>query len=70
VKPEKAQNEQDDDHQADEIDDAVHGALVSRVTIHPRIVRVQIKGLRKRRYAARRSSLPFIISDWVNAVND
>jgi hypothetical protein len=25
VKPEKAQDEENDDHQADEIDDAVHG---------------------------------------------
>jgi hypothetical protein len=28
VKPEKAQDEEDDDHQADEIDDAVHGRSI------------------------------------------
>jgi hypothetical protein len=25
VKPEKAEDEEDDDHEADEVDDAVHG---------------------------------------------
>jgi hypothetical protein len=33
VKPKKAEDEQDDDHKADEIDDAVHGGT-SRATIH------------------------------------
>jgi hypothetical protein len=45
VKSEEAQDEQDDHYKADEIDDAVHWALASRVTIHRRIVRVQIKAL-------------------------
>ena len=40
VKPEKAQDEQDDDHKADEIDDAVHGGHLA--CDNPvRIVRVQ-----------------------------
>jgi len=43
VQAEKAEDEQDDDHKADEIDDAVHGASLT-MTIHHRIVRVQIKG--------------------------
>jgi len=42
VQAEKAEDEQDDDHKADEIDDAVHGASLT-MTIHRRIVRVQIK---------------------------
>jgi len=42
VKPKKAEDKQDDDHKADEIDDAVHGASLT-MTIHRRIVRVQIK---------------------------
>jgi hypothetical protein len=47
VKPKKAEDEQDDDHKADEIDNAVHGVVTSRVTIHQRIVRVQTKSVRK-----------------------
>ena len=38
MQPEEAENEQDDDHQADEIDDAVHGAT-SAATILKWIVR-------------------------------
>jgi hypothetical protein len=45
VKPEKAQHEKSDDHQADEIDDAVHG-LPSQVTIPFRIVRILNKKLK------------------------
>jgi hypothetical protein len=30
VKPKKAEDEQDDDHKADEIDDAVHGGHLAR----------------------------------------
>jgi hypothetical protein len=44
VEAEKAQDEHHDDDEADEIDDAVHGT--PRMTIHSRIVRVQIKLLR------------------------
>ena len=47
MKPKKAEDEQDDDHKADEIDDAVHGVVTSRATIHQRIVRVQTKSLGK-----------------------
>jgi hypothetical protein len=47
VKPKKAEDEQDDDHKADEIDDAVHGVVTSGATIHRRIVRVQTKSLEK-----------------------
>jgi hypothetical protein len=47
VKPKKAEDEQDDDHKADEIDDAVHGVVTSGATIQRRIVRVQTKGLEK-----------------------
>ena len=45
VKPEKAQDEQDDDHKADEIDDAVH-VLTSSGAIQCRIVRVKTTGSR------------------------
>jgi hypothetical protein len=47
MKPKKAEDEQDDDHKADEIDNAVHGWVTSRATIHQRIVRVQTKSLGK-----------------------
>jgi hypothetical protein len=58
VEPEKAQDEHHDDDQTDEIDDAVHGLVTSRVTIQRRIVRVQIKAITLLRTEMFPGSLP------------
>lgn len=43
MQPEEAEDEHDDDHEADEIDDAVHGRLPRARTIQRWTVRVRTK---------------------------
>jgi hypothetical protein len=43
VQPEQAEDEHDDDHEADEIDDAVHGHFPRARTIREWTVRVRTK---------------------------